>query len=218
MMENTELAVQEQKYELQSGTFATIENFKEIFDIGKMFASSSLVPQAYQGKAMDCTIAVDMANRMGVSPMMVMQNLYVVQGKPQWSGQACMSMIKAAPNYKDIRPVYTGEKGTDSWGCYIEATDKTTGSVIKGTEITIKMAKDEGWYGKSGSKWKTMPEQMLAYRAAAFFARVYIPNSLMGLYVEGEAEDTAKQDRIATDEPLFNVPDNIKQEAEETFK
>ena len=64
-MENTEIAVQEQKYELSSGTFATIENFKEIFDIGKMFASSTLVPQAYQGKPMDCTIAVDMANRMG---------------------------------------------------------------------------------------------------------------------------------------------------------
>ena len=35
---------QETSYELSTGVFATIENFKEIYDIGKMFASSSLVP------------------------------------------------------------------------------------------------------------------------------------------------------------------------------
>lgn len=217
-MDSTEIAVQEQRYELSSGTFATIENFKEIFDIGKMFASSTLVPQAYQGKPMDCTIAVDMANRMGVSPMMVMQNLYVVQGKPQWSGQACMSLINASGKYRNVRPVYFGEKGTDDRGCRIEAVCTDTGEIVSGTDITIKMAKDEGWYGKPGSKWKTMPEQMLAYRAAAFFARIYIPNSLMGVYVEGESEDISKPERDAPDEPLLSVPETVKQEAEETFK
>ena len=104
-----------EKFDLAS-PFTDADSFQNIYNIGKMFASSQLVPQAYQGKAMDCTIAVDMANRMGVSPMMVMQNLYVVKGKPSWSGQACMSMIRAAKEYKNVRPVYTGERGTDSWG------------------------------------------------------------------------------------------------------
>ena len=152
-----------------------------------MFASSSLVPVAYQNKPMDCTIAVDMANRMGVSPMMVMQNLYVVKGKPSWSGQACMRMINASPKFKNAKPVYFGEKGTDSRGCRIEAIETETGNLIQGTEVTIKMAKEEGWL--SNTKWKNMPEQMLAYRAAAFFARIYIPNALMGVVVEGEVED-----------------------------
>ena len=57
------------------------------------------------------------------------------------------------------------------------------------------MAKDNGWYSKKDkygnetSKWQSIPELMLAYRAAAFFARLHIPNSLMGCRVEGEAED-----------------------------
>lgn len=206
-----------------STPFSNAENFKNIFDIGKMFASSQLVPQNYQGKAMDCTIAVDMANRMGVSPMMVMQNLYVVKGKPQWSGQACMSLIRGSGEFKNVRPVYTGEKNTDSWGCYIRAEDKVTGEIVNGTEITIAMAKAEGWYskpdkyGKETSKWQTMPEQMLAYRAAAFFARVYVPNSLMGVSVEGEVEDIAKTETIIPDDPF--VSDNkIMDEAEEIFK
>ena len=78
-----EMVLQEQKHEV-ANPFADTVSFRKLFDIGKMFASSALVPQTYQNRPMDCTIAVDMANRMGVSPMMVMQNLYVVKGKPQW--------------------------------------------------------------------------------------------------------------------------------------
>lgn len=206
-----------------STPFSNAENFKNIFDIGKMFASSQLVPQNYQGKAMDCTIAVDMANRMGVSPMMVMQNLYVVKGKPQWSGQACMSLIRGSGEFKNVRPVYTGEKNTDSWGCYIRAEDKVTGEIVKGTEVTIAMARAEGWYskpdkyGKETSKWQTMPEQMLAYRAAAFFARVYVPNSLMGVAVEGEVEDISKPETVIPDDPFING-NKVMDEAGEIFK
>lgn len=213
-----DLMTQGNNYEA-SNPFSDSESFQRLFDIGKMFASSTLVPQNYQGKPMDCTIAVDMANRMGVSPMMVMQNLYVVKGKPSWSGQACMSMIRGSREFKNVRPVYTGEKNTDSWGCYIQAEYRETGEVVKGTEVTISMAKSEGWYSKKDkfgnetSKWQTIPEQMLAYRAAAFFARVYIPNSLMGVYVEGEAEDTAPAERKETVNPF----DAIAAEAAEVF-
>lgn len=211
-----EMILQNQKHEV-ANPFADTVSFRKLFDIGKMFASSALVPQTYQNRPMDCTIAVDMANRMGVSPMMVMQNLYVVKGKPQWSGQACMSMIRGSGEFKNVRPVYTGTKGEDSWGCYIQAEYRDTGEIVKGTEVTIGMAKAEDWYNKNGSKWKTIPEQMLAYRAAAFFARVYIPNALMGVYVEGEAEDISKEERDRTDNP-FDIPTDVMEEAEEVFK
>jgi hypothetical protein len=188
-----EIIKQEQLHELSTqGVFSNLENFKEIYDIGKMFASSTLVPQAYQGKPMDCTIAVDMANRMNISPMMVMQNLYVVRGKPSWSGQACTALIEGSGKFKNVKHVYTGEKGTDTWGCYLQAVRIEDNEIVKGTEVTIKMAKDEDWVNKAGSKWKTMPELMLAYRASAFFARVHIPNALMGVAVEGEVEDIQK--------------------------
>ena len=217
-----EMMIVSEKNEV-STPFSSAENFQKIFGIGKMFASSQLVPQNYQGKPMDCTIAVDMANRMGISPMMVMQNLYVVKGKPQWSGQACMSLIRGSGDFKNVRPIYTGERNTDSWGCYIRAEDKATGEIVKGTEVTIGMAKAENWYSKKDkygnetSKWQTMPEQMLAYRAASFFARVYIPNALMGVAVEGEVEDVSRTERIATDEPLTKIGE-IVAEAEEVFK
>lgn len=178
--------------------FETENGFQAIMKVAEAFSKTAIIPQAYQGKPEDCMIAIDMANRMKVNPMFVMQNLYVVKGKPSWSGQACMSLIKSNPEFKDVRPVYTGERGTNTWGCRIEAVRKKNGEQVHGPEITIGVAKAEKWfskidkYGNETSKWQTMPELMLAYRASAFFARVYIPDALMGCSVEGEAEDITK--------------------------
>lgn len=151
---------------------------------------------------MDCCIAVDMANRMGVSPIMVMQNLYVVQGKPSWSGQACKTLITGSGKFKRVKHRYIGEPNTDNWGCYLEAVRLEDGETVKGPTVTIAMAKAEGWYNKNGSKWKTLPELMLAYRASAFFARVHVPESLMGIAVEGDVEDVSKNKTVTADNPL----------------
>ena len=51
------------------------------------------------------------------------------------------------------------------------------------------MAKAEGWLTKTGSKWQTMPELMLKYRAAAFFGRLYAPEVLMGMQTAEEVID-----------------------------
>lgn len=167
--------------------FGGREQFQEIYDIGKMLAASALVPQSYQGKPIDCAIAVDMANRMNLPPMMVMQNLYVVKGKPSWSGQACMAMVRANGEFRDVKHVYVGAPGSDDRGCYLTAVRASTGEQVDGPLVDMKMVKAEGW--DVNKKWKTMPDLMLAYRCAAFFARIHIPNALMGCHVEGEVED-----------------------------
>lgn len=165
-----------------------VDGFRECYKLAQTLCQAAIIPSQYHGKPADVAIAVDMASRMGVSPMMVMQNLYVVQGKPSWSGQACKAFI--GQKYRNVKTIYVGEKGSDDRGCYIKAEDDQ-GDILEGSTVTIRMAKAEGWYGKNGSKWQTMPEQMLAYRAATFFARVHCPEILMGCAVEGEAEDAA---------------------------
>ena len=152
-------------------------------------SQSTLVPVQYQRRPDNCLIALEMASRTGLTPLVVMQNLYVVNGRPSWSGQACMTMIRNCGEYTKVEPVYTGERGKDTWGCVVKATRKRDDAEIVGPEVTIEMAKKEGWYDKSGSKWKTMPELMLAYRAAAFFARVHCPDALMGMSTVEEQAD-----------------------------
>lgn len=169
-----------------------LDSYRQYYKMANEMSRSELVPQNFRGKPMDIAIAFDMASRMGVSPLVVMQNLCVVKGKPSWSGQACISFIKA--RYSDVRHIYIGEEGKESFGCYVEALTPD-GEVVKGPRVTLKMARAEGW--TSNSKWSNMPELMLAYRAAAFFARVHCPDILMGASVEGETE--AAQVRIAED-------------------
>lgn len=160
-----------------------VDTFRIYYKLGVMFSQSNLVPENYKNRPYDCTIAIDMAERMGVTPLMVMQSLYIVKGKPSWSGQACMTFIRN--KYENAMPVYVGDQGTDNRGCYIKAYQN--GQEVIGTTVTLKMAKSEGW--TKNQKWLNMTDQMLAYRAAAFFARVYCPECLMGVYVEGEPED-----------------------------
>ena len=162
-------------------------SFEQTARVAKMLSSSKLVPASYQGNPQDCFIAVEMAARMNVSPIMIMQNLYVVKGKPSWAGQACMAMINACGKFKNVRHVYTGQKGTDNRGCYVVAERVSTGETVEGTEVSMAMAKAEGW--TTNPKWKNMTEQMLAYRAASFFARVYCPEALMGLQTVEEVQD-----------------------------
>ena len=169
--------------------YASTEDFNNAYKMASYLSKSTLIPKAYQSKPTDCMIAIDIANRIGVSPMVVMQNLWVVQGVPSWSGQACMGIIRSCGRYKRVKFIYTGEKGKDTWGCYVSAIEIATGEEIKGAEVTIEMAKKEGWYGKNGSKWQTMPELMLSYRASAFFAKQHCPNELMGFKVEDIAKE-----------------------------
>ena len=55
--------------------------------------------------------------------------------------------------------------------------------------VDMDMAKDEGWLSKNGSKWKTMPQLMLRYRAASFFSSLNCPELTMGLYTKEEMQD-----------------------------
>jgi hypothetical protein len=174
----------------EDNTFSTT-GFEHAQRVAVMLSKSDLIPKRFQNRVDNVMIALEMANRMQASPLMVMQNLYVVHGNPGFSG----TFIIACLNRKyahGMRFRYTGTKGLDDWGC-IAWTKDSNGEVIEGSEITISMAKAEEWYGKTGSKWKTMPDQMLMYRSAAFFGRIYSPEIMMGMKTYEEIIDISPE-------------------------
>ena len=196
-MENNEIMAQQQTKDLAlveqttaiatNGVWENKDQFNQLLRAAQMLSQTSIIPQSYQGKPQDCFVAIEMANRMGVSPMVVMQNMYVVKGKPSWAGQACTMLINSCGKFKDVKHIYTGEKGKPNRGCYVTATRISDGSQVDGVEVTMQMAQSEGW--TSNSKWRNMPELMLAYRASAFFARVYCPEAMMGVQTAEEVYD-----------------------------
>lgn len=159
------------------------------FRMAKMLAASALVPDAYRNSPENCVVAIDIANRMGISPLMVMQSLYVVKGKPSWSGSFCAAAINGCGRFSTLEFEYVGEEGKPSWGCYATAVRLSTGKRCYSDIITIQMANSEGWINKPGSKWRTMPRQMMMYRAAAFFARAHCSDILLGYKTVEETQD-----------------------------
>lgn len=76
------------------------------------------------------------------------------------------------------------------------------------------MAKKEGWVSKTGSKWLTMPELMIRYRAAAFWGRLYASDMLLGMYSQEEVVDIEPVKVTATDTTLDDLNAKIAAEPE----
>jgi hypothetical protein len=154
----------------------------------KIYSESSLVPDAYKKSIGNVLIATNMAERMGADILMVMQNLYIVHGRPGWSAQFLIACFNSCGRFTAIKYAFGGEG--DDYGCIAYATELSSGERIEGVRVTIGMAKAEGWSTKNGSKWKTMPDLMLRYRSATFLIRCTAPEIGLGLQTAEEINDT----------------------------
>lgn len=214
MSNTTEVAVREPASSNPISVFQSESSFEAAQRIARALTSSGLVPQAYQGPngIPNALIAMDMGNRMGLSPMTVMQNLHVIEGKPSWASSFIISALNACGLFSPLRwritdlgertvsvDKWVGPKGerrkvTESvtihdkqWIAY--AIEKATGEVLEGPPVSIGMAVAEGWFTKPGSKWVTMEDLMGRYRSAAFFGRLYAPHLLNGMSTADEIID-----------------------------
>ncbi|WP_454763322.1 hypothetical protein [Cupriavidus campinensis] len=211
--------------------FGSLQSFELMQRAANLLASSTLVPAAYRkviekldkygnvkesrenpNALANAVVALNMAQRMGADPLMVMQNLYIVEGRPSWSSQWIIAAINGSGRFSPLRfdikvlgkknverteTVWEGGNRTSVTKkvdildkvCIAWAIEKETGERLESPAVSIEMAVKEGWYTKNGSKWQTMDEVMLRYRTASFFGKLYAPELLMGLQTVEEAQD-----------------------------
>ncbi|MCP9913049.1 hypothetical protein KBZ07_06465 [Cyanobium sp. BA20m-14] len=175
--------------------FSGIAAFDAAQRMAKALCSSSLVPKEYQGQQglANSLIALEIAGRMRLSPLVVMQNMTPIHGRPTWSSKFLIATVNASGRFSPLRFVFDAKEKPSS--CYAVATDKATGEVLEGETITLELARKEGWWsrkdrqGNETSKWQTMTGQMLRYRAAAWWSNVYCPEIALGLITQEEALD-----------------------------
>jgi hypothetical protein len=171
----------------------------------KMLASSTLVPKDFQGNVANCAIGLNIAHRLGADPFMVLQNIDIIHGRPSFRATFLIAMVNASGRFSPLQFRMAGAAMTRS--CVAWCRDIKSGDTIEGPEISMDMAKAEGWLGKSGSKWQTMPELMLRYRAAAFFARLYAPDITLGMQTSEELTDITVREVSAAPRTLtFDEP------------
>lgn len=199
--------------------FGTLAGFEAGQRIANMFSQSNLVPNNFKGDIGSCLIALNMANRMGADPLQVMQSLYIVHGKPSFSSAFLIACFNRCGRFSTIRYRMQGTKGKDNWGCVAYSTELATGELVEGVEVTIGMAKAEGWWSKKDrngnetSKWQTMPELMLRYRAATFLIRSVAPDIALGFPTTEEAIDITDQTTVVSNTTAPSTLDEVAKAA-----
>ena len=183
-LQQQELAIRKERFEFLKNEAVTL-------------SKSTLVPKEYQGNPANGMIALEQANRLRMNALAVMQSMHIINGRPSWSSKFLAALVNSCGLFTPLEYNFVGEEGTDSWGCFASACNIDSGRIVKGVTVTIKMAKEEGWYQKAGSKWKTMPELMLQYRAASMFANVHVPEIALGMQTDDEARDSATPKQIS---------------------
>jgi hypothetical protein len=210
----TEVAVKERVNmvaNLSEGIYSSSDTFNLAYQMAKGLSQSTLVPQQFQNNPANCLIALEQSNRLNISPMAVMQNLYIVQGKPSFSSSFIIGLINASGKYDMELQFDEEEKDGKPYAC--TCWTEKDGRKVTGIKITMDMAEKEGWSKKNGSKWVTIPQVMLRYRAASFFARMNCPELSIGLYSKEELDDftpikkgkASLNDVLADDEDLVVI-------------
>ena len=229
-MENQNLQVSKSN-EVATFNFFDPVQFETMQRVCKLFSSSELVPDMYktnlalkngvainpENKAMaNCMIAIEMAQRIGASPLMIMQNMVIIYGRPSWSSKFLIATVNTCGRFNPLQYRFTnlgrcgkvpytdyvwdGQRkaaqtkefdGTqiDNIQCIAFTTARGSNEVLESSPIDIRMAIQEGWYTKAGSKWQTMARQMLTYRAASFWTNAYAPELSMGMKTDDEIRD-----------------------------
>jgi hypothetical protein len=112
--------------------FSGIQAFEDAQRIAKALASSTLIPPQFQGQQgfANCLVALEIANRMGISPFLAMQHLHVIHGRPSWSSSFIIAMVNGCGRFSPLRFEISGTG--DSLACYAIATDLASDQALQG--------------------------------------------------------------------------------------
>ncbi len=198
--------------DISAGVFSGIAAFEAAQRMAQCLCSSTMVPPDYRGQQglANSLIALEIAGRMGLSPLVVMQNMTPIHGRPSWSSSFLIATVNASGRFSPLRFQFDDEENP-SW-CYAEASDRATGETLKGEKVSVAMAKREGWWsrkdrnGNETSKWQSMTGQMLRYRAASFWVRVFCPEMSLGLMSQEEVIDASVQGAVVEAVTVQEVP------------
>ena len=189
MSENKKLVPKEEEIKAvvasDSSIYFDVAKFEHAQRVAKMFAESTMVPEHFAKNVGNCLIVLNLAGRTQCDPFMLMQNMYIIKGKPGMEAKLAIALVNNMGKFTPLQYKYNDGKTA----CIAYAKSTETGELCEGPQVTLEMAKAEGWMSKPGSKWKTMPELMLTYRAAMFFARLFCPEALFGMKTREELHD-----------------------------
>ncbi len=175
-----------------------LQQFAEV-----MAQSVQTLPKHLAGKPADCMAVAMQAAQWGMNPFAVAQKTHLVNGTLGYEAQLVNAVVTSS---RAVQGRFKYEYGGD-WDAYMLHPDKQheaglfirVGAVIRGeTEITwgepIYLAPITT---RNSPLWKTAPKQQIAYLAVKYWARLYCPEVILGVYTPDEFD--TPQPRVERD-------------------
>lgn len=175
------IAEQSQPFDLSPRTFEQALMFADYL------ANSTLVPKDFIGKPGNCLVAMQWGAEIGLKPLQAMQNIAVINGRPNLWGDAVIALVRSSPLCKYVIEEDDGQTATcRTWrvGAPAEQIER----------FGMDDAKTAGLLGKQGP-WTQYPKRMRKMRARAFLLRDVYADVLKGLPVAEESMDMPPTER-----------------------
>lgn len=167
----------------------------EAYKLSESFAQSSFCPAAYRNKPAEVYLAMAYGSQIGLNPLLAVQNIAVVNGKPSVYGDALTAI---AMGHHETKVYEDGHKDGETAFCHIvRETSKGTRDIYR--EFSKQDAIVAGLWGQN--TWKKYPQRMLLWRARGWAIRDAFADVLMGLWSTEEALDAPDLvERVVTPE------------------
>lgn len=175
----------------RSMTFLTPESFEAAERIAVLMTTCGTMPAHIKNKG-DAFRIVVQAAKWRMDPFVVAECTSLVHGRMCFEGKLVAAVLSSM-NSIEGRLVYdlTGE-GQDM---AITVSGKVRGGRVEKLSGTVR-----GWRTKtkdnSSNNWDKDPHSQLIYRGTRQWARLYAPESIMGIYTPDEMEDVRQVEGV----------------------
>lgn len=196
--------------------------------VADALSRTPFVPESFRGKAEDCLVALDMAGRLGLNPLAVFPDIYVIDNRASFSSKFLIALVNRSGRFSRIK----FEEGVDGeaevtfsgWGeqrgqrktwkekvpnywSIASFKELASGETFTSPRIDMKFAEKNGWIQKAGSKWQTMPQIMCRYRSASILIKSTCPEIVMGMEWADDLQDIREEKPV---EIAHEKPDALR--------
>ena len=159
------------------------QTLEEKYKMADVLSRSGLIPQGLNTPEKVC-VALQWGHELGLSPMVAVNNVAVINGKPTLSADIMAAVARRSPEYGGIE----WKELSDTCACCIIKRILPNGAVEQmESRFTLQDAQRAGLTNKQ--VWKMYPRRMLKHRCLSYGLKDMFPDILAGLYTPEEMEN-----------------------------
>lgn len=222
---------------IKSGFMLEPTSMEEAWKYAEMLAKSQFVPTAFQSnqkngdQTANVFFACQYGARLGLDPLLAVQNIAVVNGKPAVYGDLMLAICQASPQFEYCTETF--DANVNEWTCKCKRKSSPSATVrtfslndavlahyiTLGANGEIKKQKwdykTNAWTDDKFSPWVTNPKRMLQMRARSFALRDTFADVLKGIACREEVVDIVPEVDVVVapkveDKAVVNKSESIK--------